>query len=202
MKFPTTPTCSTLLKINGILYGLLDYQKKIRIFGWRAANNLLPTAENLWKRKVVQELTYQLCRNSLENIFHALVTCKAAKNVWKTTPFVAEIGEVARQDMLRLLHNIYKLRSKADVELLVAIFWVIWSARNKFIFKGKRENPQVLVAKVEAVIEAYEKTQVSMRAFAGDQQSITQRTWSPPKSGYCKVNVDATTNLEKKILGL
>ena len=181
----------------------MDYQKKkFRIFGWRAVNNLLPTAENLWKRKVVQELTYQLCRNSLENIFHALVTCKAAKKVWKTTPFVAKIGEVSRQDMLSLLHNIYKLRSKADVELLVAIFWVIWSVRNKFIFKGKRENPQVLVVKAEAVAEAYKRTQIPMLVFAGDQQSITQRTWSPPKSGYCKVNVDATTNLEKKISGL
>lgn len=104
--------------------------------------------------------------------------------------------------MLSLLHNIYKLRSKADVELLVAIFWVIWSVRNKFIFKGKRENPQVLVVKAEAVAEAYKRTQIPMLVFAGDQQSITQRTWSPPKSGYCKVNVDATTNLEKKISGL
>lgn len=50
------------------------------------------------------------------------MTYKAIKKVWKTTPYVAEIGEVAEQDMLSLLHSISKLRSKADVELLVAIF--------------------------------------------------------------------------------
>lgn len=76
----------------------------------------------------------------MENAFHALVTCKADKKIWKTTPFVAELKEAAGQDMLSLLQSISKLRRKVDSELLVAIFWVIWSARNKFHFKGKSEN--------------------------------------------------------------
>lgn len=38
-----------------------------------------------------------------------------------------------------------------------------------------------------------------MLASAGDQQSMTQRTSSPFKFGYCKVNVDATTNSKKQI---
>lgn len=41
-----------------------------------------------------------------------------------------------------------------------------------------------------------------MLASAGDQQSMTQRTSSPFKSGYCKVNVNATTNSKKQISGL
>lgn len=56
-----------------------------------------------------------------------------------------------------------RLRSKADIELLVATFWT-WSARNHFLFKGKRENPRVLIAKTEAVVDAYKRTQLPASA--------------------------------------
>ena len=126
MKFSATPTCSTAAKNQwGILSRFLP--EKVRIFGWKAVNNLFPTAENLWKQKIVQEPTCQLCRKGLENVSHALMTYKVVKNVWKTTPFVAEIGEVVEQDMLSLLHSISKFRSNANVELLVAIFLSISS---------------------------------------------------------------------------
>lgn len=93
------------------------------------------------------------------------------------------------------------LRSKADIELLVATFWT-WSARNHFLFKGKRENPQVLIAKTEAVVDAYKRTQLQASAYVGSQQALFQQTWIPLQRGYFKVNVDAATNSEKQITGL
>ena len=74
-----------------------------------------------------------------------------------------------------------KLRSKADIELLLAPFWVTWSARNHFLFKGKRMHPQVLLAKAEAVIHAYKRTQVPTFTSVGNQQRLTPKTWSSPK---------------------
>ncbi|KAH9716535.1 TPR REGION domain-containing protein [Citrus sinensis] len=94
------------------------------------------------------------------------------------------------------------LRSKTDNEWLVAIFWVIWSARNQFLFKGKKVNPQVLVAKPEVVINAYKRTQAPTFAPVGNQQRLVQRTWSPPTRGYFKLNVDASINSKKQISGL
>lgn len=41
-----------------------------------------------------------------------------------------------------------------------------------------------------------------MLASARDQQSMTQRTWSPFKSGYCKVNIDVAIKSKKQISGL
>ncbi|GAY65152.1 hypothetical protein CUMW_239050 [Citrus unshiu] len=60
-----------------------------------------------------------------------------------------------------------RLRSKADIELLVATFWT-WSARNHFLFKGKRENPRLLIAKTEAVVDACKRTQLLASASVGN----------------------------------
>lgn len=56
--------------------------------------------------------------------FHALVACKAAKEIWKLT-HLDDLKEAAEQDMLSLLHGMTILRSKADIEMLVAIFWMV-----------------------------------------------------------------------------
>lgn len=60
----------------------------------------------------------------------------------------------------------------------------------------------MLVAKAKAIIIAYKRTQAPTFAPRGNQQRLVQRTWSPPKRGYLKLNVDAATNSEKQILGL
>ena len=98
------------------------------------------------------------------------------------------------QDILTMMHDMNKRRGKADLEMMVTIFWVTWNARNKMLFQGKRENPQVLIAKAEAVTEAYTRVKQPSDACKENQQVILTQTWSPPQNGYAKVNVDAATN--------
>ena len=76
------------------------------------------------------------------------------------------------------------------------------NSRNKMLFQGKRENPQVLIAKAEAVIEAYTKVKQPSDARKENQQVMLNQTWSPPQKGYAKVNVDAATNSESNLTGL
>lgn len=54
----------------------LDLPGKIKIFMWRVIKTLLPSYENLWKRKILQEPTCQRCRRSVETKSHALLDCK------------------------------------------------------------------------------------------------------------------------------
>lgn len=59
----------------------LDLPEKIKIFLWRTVRNLLTTADNLWKRKVMQEPICQMCKAKCEDIFHALMECKVARKI-------------------------------------------------------------------------------------------------------------------------
>ncbi|KAK9208996.1 hypothetical protein WN944_001357 [Citrus x changshan-huyou] len=176
--------------------------EKIRIFAWRAAKNLLPSAENLWKRKVIQEPVCQRCNNKLETVFHALVGCKVVQKIWKITRFEDDLKDCVDQDMLSLLIGLKLRMSNVDIEMLVSILWMIWNARNKWIFKKVKESPQVIVSKAEAVLEAFRRTQIPAATHIGKQSSPMLTAWNPPQKGFYKVNVDATTNSEKQIAGL
>lgn len=77
----------------------LEIPEKIKIFMWRASKNLLPSAENLWKMKVLLEPICQRCNRSVETIYHALLDCKAAKKVWLQGPFIVPLPNTQMQDI-------------------------------------------------------------------------------------------------------
>ncbi|KAH9680916.1 reverse transcriptase domain-containing protein [Citrus sinensis] len=103
LKFPARPTSSAAEQNQWNTIWMLTLPEKIRIFAWRTAKNLLPSAENLWKRKVIQEPVCQFCNNKLETVFHALVGCKVVQKIWKITRFEDDLKDCVDQDILSLL---------------------------------------------------------------------------------------------------
>ncbi|KAH9758687.1 hypothetical protein KPL71_016758 [Citrus sinensis] len=202
LKFLVRPTSSAAAQNQWNTIWLLTLPEKIRIFTWRAAKNLLPSAENLWKRKVIQEPVCHFCNNKLETVFHALMGCKVVQKIWKITRFEDDLKDCVDQDILSLLIGLKLRRSNDDLELLVSILWVIWNARNKWIFKRVKESPQVTVYKAEAVLEAFRRTQIPAATHIDKQRSPMLKAWNPPQKGFYKVNVGAATNSEKQIAGL
>ncbi|XP_024041869.1 uncharacterized protein LOC127898854 [Citrus sinensis] len=138
----------------------------------------------------------------MENVFHALVACKSAEKVWKLIHFEDDIHAAHSQDFLSLLHAMKRMRNRANLELLVTICWVKWNAKNQLLFKGKKENPQIMVAKPEAMIAAYKRVHSSAEACSETKQRVPPQTWNPPQDGFVKVNIDAAINFEKNIVGL
>lgn len=57
-------------------------QKMVKTFIWQACSNILPTKENLFKRKVTTDSLYPICQLEVELVRHALWSCPAAQDVW------------------------------------------------------------------------------------------------------------------------
>ena len=57
---------------------------KIKQFLWQACTNSLPTLENLWKRKILEEAEFSHCAGAVESAAHALWSCNCLKTVWDT----------------------------------------------------------------------------------------------------------------------
>ncbi|KAH9718251.1 zf-RVT domain-containing protein [Citrus sinensis] len=145
-KFSDNPGCSDTTRTHWEVVWAKEIPEKVKVFMWRAAKNLLPTATNLWKRKMIMDPICKRCSCRSEDVFHALLECRVARKLWKVTEFYEEVKQIPHQDMLSLLQEMASKRTKKDVELIIAVCWAIWYSRNCFIFYGKEENPLISVA--------------------------------------------------------
>lgn len=61
----------------------LQVPNMVKMFLWRALNNLLPIKGNLTRRGVVQDSVCPLCGLEEETVAHALWNCPPANGVWR-----------------------------------------------------------------------------------------------------------------------
>jgi len=54
----------------------------VKVFMWKACHNILPTKENLFKRRVVDNKLCPCCEREEETTLHALWGCPSAQDVW------------------------------------------------------------------------------------------------------------------------
>lgn len=118
MKFSDLPSCSNSRGTNWSVLWKLIIPEKIKIFIWKAAKNLLPTAGNLWERKIIQEVHCKRCGDGVENIWHALISCKAAKKVWQSSALASAFQDMRSTDILGELMRLQKNLCRADLS-----FW-------------------------------------------------------------------------------
>ncbi|KAL9443800.1 hypothetical protein AB3S75_017056 [Citrus x aurantiifolia] len=203
LKYVEAPTSST-----GHYHGWhniwkLNLPRKTRIFIWRAAKDLLPTAESLFRRKIMQEPICQVCKSGVEDAFHAFMECKVARKVWKYSYLASEMQGVVREDILSVMQRLIKKMPMREVEFVVVVWWEIWHARNMLIFEGKRVNPMSLIAKAQAAVEVYQRVHGKEQTSKRSKDVSKQDQWCRPSPvGYYKVNVDAAVHTEQQLTGL
>lgn len=89
-----------------------------------------------------------------------MAECKATLKSWKLTNFAEEFIGLAGPDKFTVFQELTKKMSKTKFELMATTCWIIWKATNKPLFEVKKPDPQLSVAKAEAVMEAYQRIKV------------------------------------------
>ena len=181
---------------------MLDLPANVKIFMWRALKNILPTAENLWKRKSLKEPICQICKLQVESVSHALIECKAAKKIWDLAPLTVQLSKDHNQDFFSAIQEMCSRSLKAEAELMVVYCWGIWSARNKFIFEGKKSDSRISAAKAESVLKAYQRVRKPGTFHVTKVRGVDQKRWKPPPKNVLKLNVDAAVNSKDQKTGL
>ena len=86
---------------------------KIKVFGWKACQNTLPTCANLVRRKIIDDDGCIVCTRGSKTGVHAIWDCAVAKDVWARGLVRLQKSHQGQQDVLQLFHQMLARLSQA-----------------------------------------------------------------------------------------
>ena len=156
----------------------LRIPNKIKVFGWRACNNILPTKQNLSKRKIIENEMCPICMRFPESVIHALWECEAAKDVWVGSLKILQKGVLGLAEFNHLMEYLLDWLKLHDMEEVLVQAWQIWNQRNQVVYGGKFHDPGWLITQARELLEDFRTVQDQMGTDSARQQPCD--TWQPP----------------------
>lgn len=96
--------------------------------------NVLPTLDNLIRRRMEVMPTCSLCNHQNEIVLHALVDCAFAKTCWLSS----SLGFVGHcSSFLNWLEQAFNRSSKELCNLIAMICWRLWMRKNDKVWNNK-----------------------------------------------------------------
>ena len=142
----------------------LRVPSKIKIFGWLACLNILPSKVNLVRRQILTEDKCGLCQRCPESVIHAIWECSVAQDVWAgSTARIHKCGG-EKDDFLQLFKFMMTKLSVEDLEAFLVQCWLIWHCRNSLLHGGTMQHPGQLNQRVTDFLREYRDAQSSLAA--------------------------------------
>ena len=162
---------------------------KIKIFSWRACLNILPTQDNLIRRRVVEYARCCFCQKETESVLHVLWSYGVAQDVWAGSLGRLQKSCTEQNDFLQLVTGLMAKLSAEEWNLFWIICWQRWHQRNTVIHGGVFQHPSRSAQRTVDYLREYTDAQDFLSV--PDQIHVpTQQTWQPPPGSLFKMNFD------------
>ena len=92
---------------------------KIKAFGWRMCQNILPTRENLFHQKVVEERGCEACKQEVESVIHVMWECGVSQDAWAGSRISLQKCPTLMSDMVKLFEWLADRLAEEDMELFL-----------------------------------------------------------------------------------
>lgn len=166
----------------------LKIPNKLKIFGWKAGQEILPTLNGLWKRNISQDPFCPRCKKKEESVMHALFFCKFAKEVWKLSSCRRVLKISGASDFGNCIVQIGAAGLESDLEVITTTAWAVWYARNQVVHRGSPIPLSVTLEHAGRMLEAFHEHHPASPLLP----KKSPEPWVPPPSNELKINVDAT----------
>jgi hypothetical protein len=117
---------------------------KVCAFSWQLLLDRIPTRENLWKRRIIQQqnITCVMCGTAMESTTHLFLHCPKAATVWyeilNWLGVTSMVPHNLTASFLMLAEYGKGKRVKICLSLILNSYvWSIWKFRNDCIFNNK-----------------------------------------------------------------
>jgi ribonuclease HI len=174
----------------------------VKMFVWRACNNILPTKDNLQKRGMVLDPLCIFCMSECETVKHILWDCPSASDVWGVCGRKVQKSSGEGSTFIEVLENMIERGTIEDLEFHAVIARKIWFRRNTVVHGGEFSHPNVLLQ--EAVSSFTDYKNINAKDGRPPQLPITRvpTKWQFPPPGLYKVNWDAAIDSLNKRMGM
>ena len=123
----------------------LHLPNKIKIFGWRACHDMLPTKDNLVRRRITEDSVCELCQQGPETGIHVLCDCGVARGIWAGSKGRLQKSTGGQVDFSLLFEELMNRLSREELEAFLLQCWLIWNQRNSVLHGGSLQDPSRLV---------------------------------------------------------
>lgn len=135
---------------------------KVKAFIWKLAQDRIPTNQNPIRRGVtVQKGMCKACNNEEESAEHLFFKCKLFSSLWydclRWWGIQAPLQGDCKSSFFQFIGLLPGSKKQVETWELVwlAIIWVIWNARNEWLFKGKETNAGEMLDQVKIKKHGY-----------------------------------------------
>ena len=162
---------------------------KVRHFTWRSCRNILPTKDNLLRRKIVTDGCCEECCKDVESSGHLFWECSWARKIWALSNLFPAMKDLQFRSFMDLLwYSVMAAKwDRETIEKIVMISWKLWTHRNEVRNGGARKNEKALIASALVYLEDYH----SCVAVTTRNLEKRQAVWIPPPINLYKINVDS-----------
>ena len=105
----------------------LHMPNKLKIFGWRACQDILPTRVNLFRMKIITEKGCQCCTGIPKSAIHSIWECGAVQDMWAGCAIKLQNCTTVFHDIVALFEYVLDRLSTAKLETFLAQAWFIWN---------------------------------------------------------------------------
>jgi hypothetical protein len=159
-----------------------------KTFLWKACSNILPTKQNLEKRRVVDNDGCNLCNGETESVVHALWTCPAAQDVWGICDMRIQKSQSLGRDFQSVFADLAKRCSMEEIEMCAVTARAIWTRRNAVVHGEAFEHPNILLRKARESLRQFQSMQIGSNTGEEAPGTGTTQKWAGPPNGSYKVN--------------
>jgi hypothetical protein len=117
----------------------------LRNFLWKVSLNLLPTKDNLYRKKIAQDPLCPICLQEQETTGHIQWGCRPSQAVWQESSRKIHKISLAEDDGMALLQALHEKLEEHDFIHVILMARLIWLRRNSFVFDRLFSPPSLLV---------------------------------------------------------
>ncbi|KAL0310472.1 UNVERIFIED_CONTAM: putative mitochondrial protein [Sesamum calycinum] len=173
--------------------------RKVQVFGWRLAQNALPTGVNLNHRMQEDSFACPLCHAEKEDTEHAFLRCPYARQVWNLFQLRWALVSDSSTDSCAWMERLAKGIGYEEFDLFLIICWAIWWNRNRTLMEHITLLPDELIKFAFHYLQTYRQVHASPEyiTFAS-----APARWSSPGTNWVKINFDGAIFQSTMELGI